>query len=91
MNIRVRAIFKGHVQGVFFRHYTQQKALEEGVKGWVKNRYDGTVEAVFEGAEESVNRVVAWCRYEQPYAKVSAVELKREKYTGEFVDFKIKY
>ena len=46
---RVRVIIEGRVQGVFFRHHTQEMAYKLGVKGWVRNRREGSVEALFEG------------------------------------------
>ena len=48
-NVRAHLIIEGRVQGVFFRHHTQEMAVRLGLKGWVKNRQDGSVEAVFEG------------------------------------------
>ena len=60
-NIRVRLIIEGRVQGVWFRDSTRKRARELGVFGWVKNRYDGNVEVLAEGPQESVNSLIAWC------------------------------
>ncbi|MFW5746847.1 MAG: acylphosphatase [Nanoarchaeota archaeon] len=60
--IAKHCVFHGNVQGVGFRYRTRQKAQEYGVAGWVKNLPDGTVEAVFEGDEESVDAVVDYCK-----------------------------
>ncbi len=88
--IRKHAFFTGKVQGVFFRANTRDKARKENVKGWVKNLRDGRVEAVFEGAEEDVNEVIEWCKYDQPHAIVDDVEVIDEEPTGEFDEFFVK-
>jgi acylphosphatase len=89
MNVRKHVIFRGEVQGVFFRHHTQKKAISEGVTGWVRNLPDGSVEAVFEGDESRVEKVIEWCRKNQPYAKVTSVSIRTEKYRAEFKSFEI--
>ena len=88
-HIRAHVFISGHVQGVFFRAHTQRMARRLGVKGWVRNRWDGRVEAVFEGEEEAVRRVVAWCHRGPPSAWVENVEVSYEPATGEFVTFRI--
>jgi acylphosphatase len=55
---RVRVVVHGRVQGVFFRDTTRRHAQRHGVTGWVANRPDGTVEAVFEGAAEAVDAMI---------------------------------
>jgi acylphosphatase len=52
----------GDVQGVFFRDTTRREAARRDVSGWVSNRSDGAVEAVFEGAPDAVDRLVDFCR-----------------------------
>lgn len=84
-------IIDGRVQGVFFRYATQEEATRSGVRGWVKNRSDGQVEAVFEGNEGSVRKMVEWCHQGPPYAVVRAVDLTWEEYKGEFDGFNIRY
>lgn len=59
--VRRRVLVSGRVQGVFYRDSCRQVAQHEGVAGWVRNLRDGRVEAVFEGPEDAVDRVVAWC------------------------------
>lgn len=66
-----RVIFRGKVQGVFFRANTRKFADFLGVKGWVRNLPDGTVEAVFSGRRQLIEEVIARCVHEQPYARVS--------------------
>ena len=88
---RVHVIIRGRVQGVFFRIETQRTADRHGVFGWVKNRADGTVEAVFEGDKEKVDEVIAWCRRGPRNADVKGVHIDEEPYTGEFKEFYIAY
>jgi len=71
---RVRVIVSGHVQGVFFRTGCARAAAEHGVGGWVRNRDDGTVEAVFEGSAAAVAAMIAWCRTGPPGASVVRLE-----------------
>ncbi len=89
--VRARVIIEGRVQGVFFRHHTQEMALKLGVMGWVKNRRDGSVEAVFEGDQERVDQIIEWCRHGPPEARVKKVYSTWENYTGEFDDFSVTY
>ena len=90
-NIRAHVFVEGRVQGVFFRAETREAASRFGVTGWVRNLYDGRVEAVFEGGEEEVERSVAWCHHGPPHASVTHVEVSREPYTGKFPTFSISY
>jgi acylphosphatase len=89
--VRARVVIEGMVQGVFFRHHTQEMAFKLGVKGWVKNRRDGHVEAVFEGDQERVDRIIQWCHRGPSEARVTKVYLTWEIYAGEFEDFSINY
>jgi len=68
--IRRRVEIFGRVQGVAFRAYTLDEARRRGAAGWVRNRPNGSVEAAFEGAPESVEALVAWCRQGPPWARV---------------------
>jgi acylphosphatase len=88
---RARVIVQGWVQGVFFRYRTQEMAFKLGIKGWVKNRRDGNVEAVFEGDKERVDQIIQWCHRGPSEARVTKVQLTWEDYTGEFEDFSINY
>jgi acylphosphatase len=72
----------GRVQGVYFRATTRDRAREAGVDGWVRNRSDGRVEAVFEGPEDAVESMVAFCHEGSPAAKVDDVEVEREEPEG---------
>ena len=81
--IRRRIVVHGHVQGVFFRDSVRRAAQQRGVNGWVANRPDGSVEAVFEGEPEAVERLVALCREGPRGAQVESVEVTEEDPAGE--------
>ena len=89
--LRAHAIINGRVQGVFFRVETQRAAERIGVSGWVRNRSDGTVEAVFEGDGERVNAVLKWCEKGPLHAVVTDVEVKWQDSADEFRRFEIHY
>ncbi len=91
MKKRAHVFISGRVQGVFFRNFTEQSAVERGVSGWVRNLADGRVEAVLEGDERSVNRVLEALRTGPPHSKVDSLDVQTEKYTGELRGFEIKY
>ncbi len=90
--VRAHVIISGKVQGVFFRVETQQ-AVERigGVTGWVRNRPEGTVEAVFEGSNSAVEKAVSWCRTGAPLSRVDDVQVKWEEFSGEYDGFSITY
>ena len=89
--VRARVIIEGRVQGVFFRSHTQEMALRLGLKGWVKNLRDGSVEAVFEGDKDKVDQMIQWCHRGPSEARVTRVHLSWEKCDGELEDFSIDY
>jgi acylphosphatase len=91
VNIRVHVTITGRVQGVFFRANTKAKAQQLGLFGWVRNQSDGSVEAIFEGPEPQVNKMITWCHQGPSHAMVSHVKLTKQQYLGEFQDFLIKY
>ncbi|MBW6517203.1 MAG: acylphosphatase [ANME-2 cluster archaeon] len=88
---RVHVLITGRVQGVYFRQHTQEKALELRLKGWVQNRMDGNVEAVFEGASAQVNEMIHWCQTGPVHANVTNVQADWEEPAGETGPFRIKY
>lgn len=73
--MRKRVVVHGNVQGVFFRDTTRRLAERDGVAGWVCNNRDGTVEAVFEGEREDVDRLVAFVHEGPRGAQVERVEV----------------
>ncbi|WP_044561689.1 acylphosphatase [Azospirillum sp. B4] len=72
--VATRVTLHGRVQGVFYRNWTVDQALELGLDGWVRNRNDGTVEALFAGAADAVADMVDRCRRGPAHARVSNVE-----------------
>lgn len=88
---RVHLRITGYVQGVFYRATTRETALRLGLTGWVRNRSDGSVEAVVEGDEDAVDRLAEWCGKGPPGASVHGVEVRKETPTGEFTSFNIRY
>jgi acylphosphatase len=80
--IRRRVVVHGHVQGVFFRETARRRAQSAGVAGWIANRPDGTVEAVFEGEREAVERLVDYCREGPRGARVDWVDVVSEEPEG---------
>jgi len=91
VKVRVHIFISGRVQGVFFRSETRYETRKRGVKGWVRNIRDGRVEAVFEGEEKAVKKLLEFCKRGPSGGKVTHVDVQWESYTGEFKDFQIKY
>lgn len=80
---------QGRVQGVFFRDTTRSRAESVGVSGWVTNRPDGAVEAVFEGEPDAVEQLVAFCRRGPSRAQVGSVEVIDEEPEG-LLEFQVR-
>jgi acylphosphatase len=81
-SVRRRVVAHGRVQGVFFRGSVRQRARSEGVAGWVRNRPDGAVEAVFEGPPDAVERLVDFARSGPRSADVDRAEVSEEEPEG---------
>jgi acylphosphatase len=88
---RVRLFIKGKVQGVFFRQALKVTAKKNNVTGWVRNLKDGRVEALLEGEDLDVSTLVEWCHAGSANARVEDIEIKNEKYNGEFSKFEVLY
>ncbi len=88
---RMHVIISGRVQGVFFRAYARETAVSLKLTGWVRNLYDGSVEAVFEGENSNVQAMLEWCKKGPPHAIVKHVDATEEPYKDEFRDFRITY
>ena len=88
---RIHVYVNGRVQGVFFRAETQRTAAALNLTGWVRNMEDGRVEALFEGEDSDVDKMVAWCKTGPPASRVDHVEATEEPYTGNLKGFKISY
>jgi len=80
--VRRRVVVRGRVQGVWFRQSCREAAEAAGVAGWVRNRPDGTVEAVLEGGAAEVERMVGWCRRGPTSAVVTGVDVEDEPPEG---------
>jgi acylphosphatase len=80
--VRTRVVVHGHVQGVFFRDSCRREADARGVAGWITNRPDGAVEAVFEGDADGVSALVEFCRRGPRGADVGSVEESGEEPQG---------
>lgn len=90
-NIRRHIFISGKVQGVAFRVGLEIRAKLLGLFGFVRNLEDGRVEAVLEGKEKRVNKLIKWSKKGPIFAKVSDVEIIEEKYKNEFKEFNIEY
>jgi acylphosphatase len=80
--VRVRAVVRGRVQGVWFRDSCRREAERHGVTGWVRNRADGAVELEAEGERDDVDAVLRWCHVGPRHALVSGVEVTDLEPTG---------
>ncbi len=88
---RARIIVRGRVQGVSYRAYTVETAVELGLKGWVRNTPDGGVEIMAEGKKDGVEKLIKWCENGPSLADVRSVHTEWEPFVGEFSDFDIAY
>jgi len=89
--MRVHVIVEGRVQGVFFRAYTKDEAVRLGLAGWVRNRPDGSVEALVEGKRTAVEKMLQWFRRGSPHAMVEKVHTEEEPPVGDAATFEIHY
>jgi acylphosphatase len=80
--VRRRVVARGRVQGVFFRDTVRRRAVAAGVDGWITNRADGAVEAVFEGLPDAVAELVELCRRGPGRAEVTGFECTAEEPQG---------
>jgi len=88
---RVRIAVRGRVQGVGFRATTLKRARELGVAGWVRNRGDGSVEILAEGAADSVQALADWCHHGPRAAAVSNVDIAEEPPGADLVGFEMRF
>jgi acylphosphatase len=90
-SVRLHAIVHGYVQGVGFRANTQRTANQAGITGWVKNRWDDTVEVVAEGPRDVLERFEQFLHQGPRAADVDHVEITYGAATGEFSRFSVRY
>ena len=88
---RFHVIVEGRVQGVFFRAYTRDEAVKLGLTGWVKNRRDGSVEALIEGDRAAVEKMLQWFHQGSPHSNVNNVLATEEPPVGDNTSFEIHY
>lgn len=88
---RAHLIVRGRVQGVCFRAETRKAATVFGVSGWVRNKRDGTVEAIVEGAKKDVISLINWCNTGPPISRVEKVDVNWQDFNDEFSEFGIRY
>jgi acylphosphatase len=88
--VRAHVLITGRVQGVYFRGNVKERAKSMGLIGWVRNLASGQVEAVFEGEEEDVRRMVTWCHKGPSAARVDDVNIEWETPTGEESSFEFR-
>jgi acylphosphatase len=88
---RLSATVHGRVQGVAFRAYTQEQAIQLGVRGWVANQYDGTVRVVATFRDDALQRLLTWLHHGPPAAQVTHVEAVWGEGTGEYQSFQVRY
>jgi acylphosphatase len=91
MKARLHAYISGRVQGVAFRFFAQHEARMLGLTGWVRNLYDGRVEVVAEGEEESLEQFLAELRKGPRLARVEKVETRWEEFRNEFSEFSVEF
>jgi acylphosphatase len=85
-----RVFVYGMVQGVYFRYNTRAVAQQLNVRGWVRNRADGSVEAFFQGPREAVEAAIAWCREGPPTARVERVEVNETALDAHLTGFSVR-
>jgi acylphosphatase len=88
---RAHLLIEGRVQGVFYRAFTRNLAARLGLDGWVRNLYDGRVEAVFEGDRALIEQAIRECRKGPAGAGVTHIEVVWKNYSGESKGFEIRY
>lgn len=88
---RVHLFIEGRVQGVFYRAFTRNVASKLGLNGWVRNLYDGRVEAVLEGDRSLIEQAILECRKGPSGSYVSDIEVEWEDFSGDLRGFEIRY
>jgi acylphosphatase len=87
---RAHVVVRGLVQGVFFRQSTADEARRLGVRGWVRNAPDGSVEAEVEGERAQIEALAAWCRRGPPAAEVDEVDVRWSAHRGDLGPFAVR-
>ena len=88
---RIHIFVTGRVQGVFFRQSTKVMAIQNNVKGWVRNLDDGRVEIVAQGETQDIDNLAHWCKTGPANSRVDEFELSEENISDEFENFEVRY
>ncbi len=88
---QIKLNITGRVQGVFYRAETQKQADKLGIKGYVKNLANGSVEAVIEGEPSVVSQMIEWCRKGPAISKVNSVETQEISSNSSYSTFEVRY
>ncbi|MEK6826040.1 MAG: acylphosphatase [Nanoarchaeota archaeon] len=88
---RIRILIVGKVISIFFRAFIKENAEQLGLTGWVRNTKDGSVEAVFEGQEQSIEKIIRICKKGPPLARIDDIKITEEKPENKFKSFEIIY
>jgi acylphosphatase len=89
-DVALRVTVRGQVQGVYYRQSLVRVAAGHGVRGWVRNRPDGSVEAVLQGQPASVEMVIAWMRHGPPRAIVTGIDVESAEPDAYCNDFTVR-
>jgi acylphosphatase len=89
MKKAVRVLYRGTVQGIFFRQFVKENADKRRIKGFARNLEDGRVEAWFQGEKEMVDDMVEVCKIGPRHSQIKHVEIREEKWQDDFLDFKV--
>ncbi len=87
----IHVIVEGRVQGVCFRDYTQQQARHLNLSGWIRNRRDGTVEAIFSGDDSDIRSILEWLRQGSPASRVEKVRSQDVTSEEDYSTFEVRY
>ena len=88
---QLHVIVSGRVQGVSFRYFTRQRALQLGIRGWVQNNTDGTVEVKAQGTKEQLEGLLSFLHVGSPGSHVQNVKVEWESFTHQLQPFNIRY
>jgi len=87
--IRIHLIVKGKVQGVGYRNNAKRRADQLGLRGWIKNLSNGSVEIIAQGSEKKIEEFVAWCQKGPIISTVEEVQIEKQEPDTDFWDFKV--
>lgn len=81
----------GRVQGVCFRDYTKRQAIQLNLSGWVRNKHDGSVEAIFSGADTNVKAMLEWLKRGSPLSRVDNIHIHETISEEQYTSFEVRY